>query len=62
MENLLGLSFDQINIQLSLMKKEHILQFQKSNTDITLQWKVPREDNYTLNPFLKTIANQNQLK
>ena len=62
MENLLGLSFDQINIQLSLMKKEHILQFQQSNTDITLQWKVPREDNYTLNPFLKTIANQNQLK
>ena len=62
MGELLGLSFDQISKQLSLMNKEHILQYDQSITDISLYWKVPREDNYTLNPFLNKIATQNELK
>ena len=60
--NLLGLSFDQIQKQLSLMNKENIVKYQQSNTDIKLYWKVAREDNYTLNPFLKRTAAHNQLR
>lgn len=60
--DLLGLRFDEINKQLSWMDKEQILEYQQLNTDITLYWKVPREDNYTLNPFLKRITTQNQFK
>ena len=60
--DLLGLGFDQIQKQLSLMNKENIVEYQQSNTDIKLYWKVPREDNYTLNPFLKRTEAHNQLK
>ncbi len=59
---LLGLSFNEIHKQLSLMDKENILEFQKSNSDIKLYWKTPREDNYTINPFLKKITAENDLK
>jgi ATP-dependent DNA helicase RecQ len=60
--DLLDLDFDQIQKQLSLMKKENIVEYQQSNTDIKLHWRVPREDNYTLNPFLRRTAAHNQLK
>ena len=60
--DLLDLDFDQIQKQLSLLNKENIVEYQQSNTDIKLYWKVPREDNYTLNPFLKRTAAHNQLK
>lgn len=60
--DLLGLGFDKIQKQLSLMNKENVLEYQQSNTDIKLYWKVPREDRYTLNPFLKRIRVHNQLK
>lgn len=60
--DLLDLSFEEIKKQLNLMDKEQILQLQQSNTDITLHWKVPREDNYTLNPFQKRIETHNQSK
>mgnify|MGYP002883741903 CR=1 FL=1 len=59
---LLGLSFSEIQKKLSLMDKENILEFQNSNSDIKLYWKIPREDNYTINPFLKRIASENDLK
>jgi len=58
----LGLDFDEIKKQLSLMEKENIIKHQKSSTDIKLYWKVPREDNYTLNPFLKRTKAHNKLK
>ena len=32
------------------------------NTDLELFWTVPREDQYTLNPFLNNIAEYNRLK
>lgn len=60
--DLLGLGFDEIQKQLSWMDKEKILEYQQSNTDIKLYWKVPREDHYTLNPFLKRTAAHNKLK
>ena len=56
------LNFDQIQKQLSLINKENIVEYQQSNTDIKLYWKVPREDNYTLNPFLERTLAHNQLK
>jgi ATP-dependent DNA helicase RecQ len=60
--DLLGLGFDEIQKQMSLMNKENIMEYKQSNTDIKLFWKVPREDQYTLNPFLKRTAAHNQLK
>ena len=60
--DLLGLDFDEIQKQLSLMDKENVLEYHQSNTDIKLYWKVPREDKFTLIPFLKRTADNNQLK
>jgi ATP-dependent DNA helicase RecQ len=60
--DLLGLDFDEIQKQLSLMDKENVLEYHQSNTDIKLYWKVPREDKFTLIPFLKRTAANNQLK
>ena len=58
----MGLGFDEIQKQLSLIDKENIVEYQQSSTDIKLHWKVPREDHYTLNPFLKRTTAHNQLK
>jgi ATP-dependent DNA helicase RecQ len=44
------------------MDKENVLDYKQYNTDIKLYWKVPREDQFTLNPFLKRIEAHNQLK
>ncbi len=60
--DLLGLDFDEIKKQLSLMEKENIIEHQQSNTDIKLYWKLPREDNYTLNPFLIRTEEHNKFK
>jgi ATP-dependent DNA helicase RecQ len=60
--DLLGMGFDKISKKLDLLEKENIIEHQKSDTDIKLFWKVPREDQYTLNPFLKRIAAHHQLK
>ena len=48
--------------KLQLLEKENIIAYQQSNTDLKLYWKVPREDQYTLNPFLKRMAAHHQLK
>ena len=45
--------FGEIKKQLSLMEKENIIEHKQSSTDIKLYWKLPREDDYTLNPLLK---------
>lgn len=62
MMDLLGVDFDDIQKKLSLLVKENILEYDQSNTDIKLYWKIPRENQYTLNRFLSRIAHQNQLK
>jgi len=60
--DLLGISFNEIPKKLQLLEKENIIAYQQSNTDLKLYWKVPREDQYTLNPFLKRMAAHHQLK
>ena len=60
--NQLGFGINEIQEKIGLLAKENILEFDNSNKDIKLYWKVPREDHYTLNRFLKRIMNQNQLK
>jgi ATP-dependent DNA helicase RecQ len=60
--DLIGLGFDEIQKKLGLMDKENVLDYKQYNTDIKLYWKVPREDQFTLNPFLKRIEAHNQLK
>ncbi|MAV80206.1 MAG: recombinase RecQ [Flavobacteriaceae bacterium] len=62
MMDLLGVDFDDIQKKLNLLVKENILEYDQSNTDIKLYWKIPRENQYTLNRFLSRIAHQNQLK
>ena len=62
MMDLLGIDYDDIQRKLSLLVKENILEYDQSNTDIKLYWKIPRENQYTLNRFLNRIAHQNQLK
>ena len=44
------------------MEKENIIEYQQSSTDIKLYWKLPREDNYTINPFLKRTKEHNKFK
>ena len=58
----LGLDFDKIKKQLGLMEKENIIDHKQSSTDTKLYWKLPREDDYTLNPLLKRTKAQNKLK
>ena len=60
--DLLGLDFDEIKKQLSLMVKENIIDYKESSTDIKLYWKLPREDDYTINPLLKRTKAHNKLK
>ena len=60
-QDLLGLDFDQIKKQLSLMKKRILL-----NINNQYRYQTPletsREDDYTLNPFLKRTEAHNQIK
>ena len=60
--DLLGLDFGEIKKQLNLMEKENIIEHQQSSTDIKLYWKLPREDDYTLNPLLKISKVHNDSK
>ena len=60
--DLVGISFEEILKKLEGLKKENIVDFQHYNTDLKLYWKVPREDQYTLNPFLKRIKAHHQQK
>ena len=60
--DLLSLDLDEIKKQLSLMEKENIIEHKQSITDIKLYWKLPREDDYTLNPLLKRTNAHNKLR
>ena len=60
--NQLDIEFNEIQKKIGSLAKENILEFDQSNKDTRLYWKVPREDQYTLNRFLKRIIRQNQLK
>ena len=60
--DLLSLDLDEIKKQLILMEKENIIEHKQSITDIKLYWKLPREDDYTLNPLLKRTKAHNKLR
>ena len=60
--DLLGIPFEEIPKKLDILAKENIIDHQQSKTDIKLYWKVPREDQYTLNPFLKRMTTHHRFK
>lgn len=62
MVDLLGMDFPKIKKNLKLLRQENIIEYEQLDSDMKLQWKVPREDQYTLNPFLKRIKAHHQLK
>jgi len=62
MVDLLGMDFPKIKKNLKLLQQENIIEYHQLESDIKLYWKVPREDQYTLNPFLKRIKAHHRLK
>ena len=60
--DLMGMEISEIKRHLILLEKQSIIALQMINTDIKLHWKVPREDQFTLNPFLKRVEKHNQLR
>jgi len=62
MVDLLGMDFPKIKKNLKLLQQENIIEYHQLDSDIKLYWKVPREDQYTLNPFLKRIKAHHRLK
>lgn len=60
--DLLGMEIDRIKAVLVSLEKENIIKLNLINTDVKLQWKIPREDQFTLNVFLQRVEDQNQLK
>lgn len=62
MVDLLGMDFPKIKKNLKLLRQENIIEYEQLDSDMKLHWKVPREDQYTLNPFLKRIKAHHQLK
>lgn len=47
---------------LEKLASEDIINFKGSHSDLELTFLVPREDESTINPFAKTVINQNKLK
>lgn len=60
--DLLQMDFELIHKKLVLLEKENIIELKKGNTDTQLFWKVPREDRYTLAPFMKRTVDHHQRK
>ena len=59
---LLDISIEKIRKQLILLQKQNIIKFESVTTDINLYWKVPREDQFTLNSLLKRAEKHYQQK
>ena len=51
----LDINIEKIRKQLKLLEKQNIIKFELVNTDINLYWKVPREDQFTLNSLLERV-------
>ena len=47
---------------MKLLEKQNIIKFEQVNTDINLYWKVPREDQFTLNSLLKRVEEYTHQK
>lgn len=48
--------------QLQLLEKDEIISLEMANTDSEITFLKPREDEITINPIIKTIQQQHQLK
>ena len=59
---IMDMDFDQIQKRLILMSKDGIIKYQQFNSEVKILWKVPREDNFTLNPFIKSNKDYYQNK
>ena len=49
----LNINNEKINRYLILLEKQNMIELEFLNTDISIYWKLPREDQFTLNVFLK---------
>tara|TARA_S200000501_G_scaffold121577_1_gene114524 strand:- start:392 stop:859 length:468 start_codon:yes stop_codon:yes gene_type:complete len=60
--NSLNINVEKIRKNLKLLEKQNIIKFELVNTDINLYWKVPREDQFTLNSLLKSVEEYTHQK
>ena len=58
----LDINTEKIRNHLKLLEKQNIIKFEQVNTDINLYWKVPREDQFTLNSLLKRVEEYTHQK
>ena len=58
----LNITIENVTKQLILLEKQNIIKFEFVNTDINLYWKVPREDQFTLNSLLKRAEEYSKQK
>ena len=58
----LDINIEKVTRQLVLLEKQNIIKFEFINTDINLYWKVPREDQFTLNSLLKRAEEYSRQK
>ncbi len=58
----LDINIEKIRKQLKLLENQNIIKFELVNTDINLYWKVPREDQFTLNSLLKRLEQYTNQK
>ena len=62
LSNFLDIDIQKISNELILLDKQNIIKFESVNTDISLYWKVPREDQFTLNSLLKRAEEYSKQK
>ena len=58
----LNINTEKINRYLILLEKQNMIELEFLNTDISIYWKLPREDQFTLNVFLKKVEKNTQQK
>ena len=58
----LSIKEDEIIDALKNLEKDEVISLKMSRTDAQITFTVPREDDKTINPIAKTIAQQNSLK
>ena len=58
----LNINNEKINRYLILLEKQKMIELEFLNTDISIYWKLPREDQFTLNVFLKKVEENTKQK
>ena len=58
----LNINNEKINRYLILLEKQNMIELEFLNTDISIYWKLPREDQFTLNVFLKKVEENTKQK